>query len=141
MEFIIKLWIRNQNKRTKGSVPMKIVAKKVIIYSMLGLMQVGMLSSVAAAAPGPLHNSSSQQIVQLDRHDGHDNRDNDRRRQHDERMRQENQRHEREMRRHPNEGRRAWRERQERERDRHDRELRDIGALLLGIVIGSASND
>ncbi|WP_371363768.1 hypothetical protein SRRS_46540 [Sporomusa rhizae] len=114
---------------------MKIVAKKGIIYSMLALMPVSMFPSVAAAAPAQFDNS--QQIVQLDRHDRHDN---DRRRIHDERMRRENDRHEREMRRRHNEGRREWRERQERERERHDRELRTIAALLIGIAIGSASN-
>lgn len=117
---------------------MKIVAKKGIIYSMLALMPVSMFPSVAAAAPAQF--DSSQQIVQLDRHDHHDRRDNDRRRIHDERMRRENDRHEREMRRRHNEGRREWRERQERERERHDRELRTIAALLIGIAIGSASN-
>ncbi len=117
---------------------MKNIGKKVIIYSMLGLLQVGMFSSVAAAASGPLHNDGFQRIAYLDRNDRHDD---DRQRQQDERKRQENERHEREMKRRPHEGEREWRERQERERDRHDRELREIGALLLGIVIGSASND
>ncbi|MBP2644233.1 MAG: hypothetical protein H6Q67_2120 [Firmicutes bacterium] len=116
---------------------MKSVAKKVIIYSMLGIMQVGMVSSVAAAAPGPLQSSG---IVQLDHHDQRDHSDDERRR-HDERMRQENERHEREMRRRHYESEREWRERQRREDDRHDRELRDIAAILIGIVIGSASND
>ncbi|WP_094603590.1 hypothetical protein SPSIL_054370 [Sporomusa silvacetica DSM 10669] len=120
---------------------MKIVSKKVIIYSMLGIMQVGMVSSVAAAAPGPLLNSDSQQIVQLDRYDRHYDRDNARRRHHDERMRRENERHEREMRRRHHESERAWRERQRREDEHHDRALRDIAAILIGIAIGSASND
>ncbi|TWH46264.1 hypothetical protein [Sporomusa sp. KB1] len=123
---------------------MKIVSKKIVIYSMLGIMQVGMVSSVAAAAPGPLLNGDSQQIVQLDRFDRHDrryNRDDARRRQHDERMRRENERHEREMRRRHHESERAWRERQRRENDRHDRHLRDIAAFLIGIAVGSASND
>ncbi|SDF52522.1 hypothetical protein [Sporomusa acidovorans] len=117
---------------------MKLVGKKAIIYSMLGLMQVGMFSSVAAAAPGPLHNDGSQRIAYLDRDDRHDN---DRRRDHDERMRKENERHEREMKRRSHESEREWRERQERENERHDRELREIAALLIGIAIGSGSNN
>ncbi|TWH48471.1 hypothetical protein [Sporomusa sp. KB1] len=116
---------------------MKIIGKKVIIYSMLGLLQVGMLSSVAAAASGPLHNDGSQRIAYLDRDD---RRDDDRQRQHDERKRQENERHEREMKRRPHEGEREWRERQEREKDRHDRALRSVAALLIGIAIGSGSS-
>jgi hypothetical protein len=122
---------------------MKIVAKKVIIYSMLGLMQVGMFSSVAAAAPGPLHNEV-QRIAYLDRDDRHDrdqNRDGDRKRNHDERKRQENERHEQEMKRRPHESDREWRERQEHEKDRHDKALREIAALLIGIAIGSGSSD
>ena len=128
---------------------MKNVAKKAVIYSMVGLMQVGLFASVAEAAM--FNNSSSQQVVQLDSRNGRDHdrdRDNDRRRHekerrriHDERKRVENERHEREMKRRPHESRREWRERQERERERHDRELRIIAALLIGIAIGSGSSD
>lgn len=120
---------------------MKIIGKKVIIYSMLGLMQVGMFSAVAAAAPGPLHNDNSQRIAYLDRHDGHDNRDNDRRRQHDARLKKENERYEKAMKRRQHESEREWRERQERENERHDQALREIAALLIGIAIGSGSSD
>ena len=116
---------------------MKIVGKKVIIYSMLGIMQVGMCSSVAAAAPGPLHNSGPQQIVQLDRHDHHDNG----RREHDERMRRENERHEREMRRRHHESEREWRARQRHEDERHDNKVRDIAAILIGIAIIAGASD
>ena len=139
--------------------------KKAIIYSMLGLMQVGMFSSVAAAAPASLYNDDSQQISYLSRGHGpdrdhrrgpgrddrrdHDRRERERREQerreqerrriHNERKRIENERHEREMRRRPHESHREWRERQEREKQRHDRELRTIAALLIGIAIGSAN--
>lgn len=123
----------------QGSVSMKSVAKKVMIYSMLGLMQVGMFSSIAAAAPGPVHNDSSQRIAYLDRDDRHD-RDDDQRRKHDERKREEDKRHEREMKRRPHESDREWRERQEHEKDRHDKALREIAALLIGIAIGSSNN-
>lgn len=115
---------------------MKNIGKKAIIYSMLGLMQVGMFSSVAAAAPGPMHDNGTQRIEYLNHHDRHDHRDEERRRKHDERMRRENERHEREMRRRHHESEREWHERQERERERHDREVRDIAAILIGIAIG-----
>ncbi len=118
---------------------MKMVGKKVIIYSMLGLMQVGMFSSVAAAAPGPIHNNGAQRIAYLDRDDRHDH-DNDEKRKHDERKREENERHEREMKRRPHESEREWRDRQEREKERHDNALREIAALLIGIAIGSGSS-
>ncbi|MBU2701277.1 flagellar biosynthesis GTPase FlhF [Sporomusaceae bacterium BoRhaA] len=114
---------------------MKNIIKKVMIYSMIGIMQVGFGATVIEASAW--HNDASQRIVQLD--DRHDN-DNDRRREHDERMRRENERHEREMRRHEHESEREWHERQERENERHDRELRDIAALLVGIAIGSSNN-
>ena len=108
---------------------MKIVAKKIIIYSMLGLMQIGVFSSVAAAAPVSLHNSDPQQIVQLNRHDRHDND-----RQHDERIRREREQHEREMRRRHNE--------RQRHKDKHDdHKVRDIAAILLGIAILSGASD
>ncbi|HWR45171.1 hypothetical protein [Sporomusa sp.] len=119
---------------------MKIVAKKVIVYSMLGLMQVSMFSSVAAAAPGPINNNGLQRIAYLDRDDRHGH-DNDQKRKHDERQREEKERHEREMKRRPHESEHEWRERQEREKERHENVLREIAALLIGIVIGSGSSD
>lgn len=106
---------------------------------MLGLMQVGMFSSVAAAAPSPLHNNGSQRLAYLDRDDRHD--PGDQKRKHDERQREEKERHEREMKRRPHESEREWRERQERENKRHDQALREIAALLIGIAIGSGSNN
>jgi ABC-type Zn2+ transport system substrate-binding protein/surface adhesin len=107
---------------------MKGVVKKVIIYSLAGIMQVGLGATVIEASP--LYNDDSQRIVQLDdRHDEHD------RRQHE-----ENRRHEREMRRHDHESERDWHERQERENRRHDDAMRDIEAFLLGAIIGSVVN-
>ncbi|QDR79591.1 hypothetical protein [Sporomusa termitida] len=120
---------------------MKMAMKKIIVYSMLGLLQVGMFSSVAAAAPGSLHNNGSQRIANLDRNDHDHKRNEDRRRNHDERKRQEKERHEREMKRRPHESNREWKERQEREKDRHDKALREIAALLIGIAIGSGSSN
>ena len=119
---------------------MKLVAKKVVIYSMLGLMQAGMFSSVAAAAPGPLHNNGFNRIAFLDRDDRHDH-DNDRQHRYEERKREENERHEREMRRRSHESEREWHERQEREKERHNQALHEIAALLIGIAIGSGSSD
>lgn len=80
---------------------MNSTAKKIMIYSMAGIMQVGLGATVVAASP--LYNDGSQQIVQLD--DRHD---------------QENIRHEREMRRHDGENDRDWHDRQDRENRRHE---------------------
>lgn len=118
------------------------LVKKTIIYSMVGIMQVGLFASAAEAAA--FNNNGSGQMVELrsDRHDRDNERrryQDERRRLHDERRRIENERHEREMRRRPHETRREWRERQEREKRRHDREMREIAALLIGIIIGSSS--
>ncbi len=77
------------------------MAKKLMIYSMVGMIQVGLGATVVAASP--LYNDGSQRIVQLD------NRHN-----------QENFRHEREMRRHDGENVRAWNNRQWRENQRHE---------------------
>ncbi|WP_371379095.1 hypothetical protein [Sporomusa aerivorans] len=114
--------------------------KNTIVYSLVGIMQFGTFAAVAEAAP--LYNDGSQRIVQLDRHDRHYRRNDERRREHDERMRREQERHDKEMRRRAHESERHWRERQRREDDRHKHEMREIAALLIGIVIGSAaSND
>ncbi|MBP2653562.1 MAG: hypothetical protein H6Q73_1131 [Firmicutes bacterium] len=109
------------------------ITKKIMFYSLAGIMQFGLGATVIEAIP--LYNEDSQRIVQLD-----DRRqpDNDRQRKHDERQREENERHEREMRRHDGESDRDWHERQERENRRHNDALRDISNILLGIAIGSA---
>jgi ABC-type Zn2+ transport system substrate-binding protein/surface adhesin len=112
---------------------MKSIVKKVAIYSMVGIMQVGFGASIIEASP--LHNDGSQRIVQLDR--GHDN---DRQREHDRREREENQRHEREMRRHDHESDRDWHNRQDREKQRHDNTMNEIAAGLIGILIGTQIN-
>jgi hypothetical protein len=113
---------------------MKSIVKKVAIYSMVGIMQLGFGASVIEASP--LHNDGPQRIVQLDHRDHR----NDRQREHDRRQREENQRHEREMRRHDHESDRDWHNRQERERQRHDNTMNEIGAGLIGILIGTQIN-
>ena len=115
---------------------MNSIVKKIAIYSMVGIMQVGSGASVIEASS--IHNNGSQRIVQLDSHD-HD-RGNDRWRQHDERKKQENERHEREMQRRKGESERDWHERQKHERQRHDNALREIAALLIGFAVGSAKD-
>jgi hypothetical protein len=98
---------------------MKSIFKKIAIYSMVGIMQVGFGASVIEASP--LHNDGPQRIIQLDGRNHHDWEQDQHRRE-----RIENERHEREMRRRPNEIRKQWHERQKHEKERHERELREI---------------
>lgn len=114
---------------------MNSITKKIVIYSMVGMMHVGLGATVIEASP--LYNEGPQRIVQLAARHHHDD---ERQREHDERQRQENRRHEEEMRRHDRESEQEWHDRQERENQRHEDELRDIAAILIGIAIGSTGN-
>ncbi len=111
---------------------MKNAAKKIMIYSMVGMMQIGLGATVVAASP--LYDDGPQRIIQLD--DG-GRWHHDRQWEHDRRVREENRRHEWEMRRRDHEREREWHERQERENRRHDNTMNEIAAGIIGIVIGT----
>ena len=122
---------------------MKKLAKKILVYSLAGIMQVGLgVTTATVIEASPIYNDGPQRIVQLDERDYHDHereRDHERRqREHDERQREENRRHEREMRRHDHESEREWHERQREENERHDNTMHEIEAGILGFIIGSA---
>jgi ABC-type Zn2+ transport system substrate-binding protein/surface adhesin len=106
----------------------KRIMKKIMIYSMVGIMQLGLGATVIEASP--LHNDGPYMEQQDNRHD-HERH---------ERERIENERHEREMRRHHHESEWEWHERQKREQQRHDNTMNEIAAGLIGILIGSAIN-
>jgi len=106
---------------------MNSLTKKIMIYSLAGIMQAGLGASVIEASP--LHTDGAQQIIQLDRHDGRDRRE--------ERRHEENRRHQREMQRRHHESDRDWNDRQWRENQRHDNTMNEILAGVIGIVIGS----
>ncbi|MEN6412511.1 MAG: hypothetical protein ABFC84_07080 [Veillonellales bacterium] len=112
---------------------MKNIVKKIVVYSMVGMLQIGFGASIVSASPahGPERIQYSEE---------YHNHDNYRQHEHDKRMREENKRHDWEMRRRHDESVREWRERQERENKRHDSVLNEIGAFLLGVIVGSASN-
>ncbi|CUH97826.1 putative secreted protein [Propionispora sp. 2/2-37] len=99
---------------------MNSLAKKVMIYSMVGIMQIGLGASVAAASPAPDYSPVPQRYG-APHHDRHDIE-----RERHERERIENERHEREMRRRPNENRRDWEKRKKHENERHRKALDDI---------------
>jgi len=109
---------------------MKNMAKKIVIYSLAGIMQLGIGASVIEASP--LHTGGTPQIVQLDRHDDYRRHGGGERRRHE-----ENMRHERAMHRHYRESDREWNNRQWRENQRHDNTMNEIAAGIIGIVIGS----
>ncbi len=97
---------------------MSALVKKLIIYSMVGLMQMGLFVTAAEASPRETEMSRYE-----DRHD-HNRRQLEREKEH--RLREENRRHEHEMRRRPFESKRAWHERQKHENERHRRAIHEI---------------
>ena len=103
---------------------MKNILKKVAIFSMIGMMQIGFGVSVIEASP--LNNEGTQRVIQLD-----DRHDRDR---HD-RERIENERHERETRRRENEDEREWHERQRHENERHAENQRRIAHDILELIL------
>lgn len=108
----------------------KPILKKVVIYSLVGILQCGF--GVAALEASPRHDEQRSHEQQRDNRDRHEQPryENDRRSPHDRRQ-EENDRHEREMERRHHENERQWRERQRIERERHDDVLRDIEAAAI----------
>lgn len=97
---------------------MKSIAKKIVIYSMIGIMQVGLGASVIEASPRH-HNNHHEQRYEDRQH----------------RIQEENRRHEREMMRRAHEDERHWRERQDREKAHHEEVMRTIGGLALLYIL------
>ncbi len=96
---------------------MKNVAKKLIIFSMAGLMQIGMFASAVEAAPARHDDPPG-----YEQRDEHHQRDREKER----RIQAENKRHEHEMKRRPHESKRNWHERQKHEIERHEKAIHDI---------------
>ena len=106
---------------------MKNLAEKIMIYSMVGMMQLGLGATLGATViEASAFDNGGSQIVQLDRRG--------------DREEQENRRHEHEMRRHNNEGEREWHERQAQENQQHDNTMNEIAAGVIGYLLGSANN-
>jgi hypothetical protein len=101
---------------------MKSIVKKVIIYSMVGIMQLGIGASVIEASPK--------------HYDNHYQRYNEHHKSREQRIREENQRYGCERQRRHNEEEREWREREQREKEHHEEIMRMIGGLaILAIVL------
>lgn len=99
------------------------IMKKVTVFSMIGLMQVGLGVSVIEAAPFQPGSHRLEQQQRDDRHRQEQERNH--------RIKAENERHEREMKRRPHESKKDWHERQKKEKERHQNAIRDIAALLI----------
>lgn len=105
---------------------MKNIIKKVVIFSMIGMMQIGLGASVIEASPR--HNNPAPVQEKDDRHDrdkGHDRHA---------RERVEKERHEHEMERRHHENEREWHERQRQEKERHEENMRRIARGILELI-------
>ncbi len=106
---------------------MRNLAKIIIVYSMVSIMQFGLGAIDVSASPLP--NDDSPGILILDgQHD------------YDQRQSQENKRHEKEMLRHSNESDRAWNDRQMVENHQHNKTMNEIEASLFGFVFSPTIN-
>lgn len=113
---------------------MKNIAKKIVIYSMVGLLQIGLGASVIEASPR--HDDKDHQRYEQRKEHNRRIEEEKRRQEREWRIQEENRRHEEAMRRHHHESEREWHERQERERERHENTVHEIEAGMLGILVG-----
>lgn len=105
---------------------MKNVVKKIAIFSMIGMMQIGL--GISAIEASPLHNEPAPMQQQYDRDQGQHKGDYFEHERH-ERERAENERYENEMRnmkRHIFESNSHWHERKHQAIERHKRALEEI---------------
>ena len=143
---------------------MRNLTKKIIIYSMVGMMQIGLGTAAIEASPrGDWHQQQNDQQWQENQRHEHamkarsrENHQqwNDRQwrenQRHEYYMQQSNdrqyrnemevQRHEREMQRRENENAREWNDRQWVENQQHDNTMNEIAAGVIGYLLGSATN-
>ncbi|MDU4959971.1 MAG: hypothetical protein E6X17_04805 [Sporomusaceae bacterium] len=90
------------------------LTKTTIVYSLVGLLQVGIGAAAAPADPTPVPGNENQPR--------YEERVKDR----EQLIQEENKRHEEEMKRRPHESDQEWKDRQEQEILRHEKALRDI---------------
>ena len=103
---------------------MKSILKKIAIYSMLGVMQLGIGASVIEASPQ--HRDSIPMQQQYDRQEQKPNQSERGEKDRQDRERAEKKRHEQEMKRRPHETENQWHERQKGEKEHHEIEFRKI---------------
>jgi hypothetical protein len=116
---------------------MNSIVKKVVAFSLIGLMQAGLVAPVVTEA------SSRNDRHYERRYENHDNgyhRGFDKDREH--RLQEERERHEREMERHDYESDWEYHERMEREKEHHEELMRMIGGFaILSIILNNDDHD
>lgn len=100
---------------------MKNISKRIVIYSLVGILQCGI--GVSALEASPQH--ADYLIQQSSENQGHDR---------DKRLQEERNRHALEMKQHQHENEQTGRERRERENGRHNKTIETI----LGVAVISA---
>ncbi|AJQ28712.1 hypothetical protein [Pelosinus fermentans] len=100
---------------------MKGFVKKGIIYSLIGIIQLGIGASVIEASPRHENRHHKQHW------DNRDHRDHE--------IQEERARHEREMERRDHEEEWQWKERQEREKEHHEEVMRTLGGIALLYIL------
>jgi hypothetical protein len=104
---------------------MRKITQKMIIYLLVGMLQLGIASSTALAAPNYDRHPEPREQQEPNQHD----------KERQDRERQEKVRHEQEMRRHPGENERDWHERQRLENERHEQSMREIGLGVAALLL------
>ncbi len=127
---------------------MKTIVKKIAIYSMIGIMQIGLATSVIEASPR-YDDRDHQRYEQYEQIRYQKIQDENRlheqvkqrlrfesQREWRERQEKEEHRHEQAIRQWRYESEHEWIKRQEREEQRHENREKEIRAGLIGLVIG-----
>lgn len=124
---------------------MKNIMKKIMIFSLVGIMQVGLGATVIEASPRDYdermehhdnrdhHWQEEHERHEWERHERERHERFERERHHREEV--ENRRHEEEMHRHWGENYYAWLERQRFENERHDEAMRRIAHDILDVIL------
>ena len=108
---------------------MKGMAKKFIIYSVVGVLQFGIGMATLEAAPRPDNQRPAHNYE--DRDQQQHLRDSQHKHDRERRMQEERKRHEREMLRREHESEHEWRERQRLENERHNQAMDALAAAVV----------
>ena len=109
---------------------MKPWVKKLVVYSTIATLQLGLGAAVSEASPRHDNNNNRyENHQQQDRFESRDRHEKERR------VQEEKERHEREMQRRHDEREHEWRERQRSENDRHQQALNTILGVALVCAI------